>query len=276
MNGNISQSQQSTQQQSPQQQQADAFSGFSFNKSTLNPGATDISSVASSFTFNPNAAKSTISDKPSSNNSGFMGSQRTGTTATGSTFSDSSSSQPNRTSTLPASPTTQGSAPAISHVTGFSGLKPFIPSSSFGASLIEQIPIPGAGSISPATNGTTNAGNGPATSPGGTNHISSSSTPNGTGSYSFLSSQPTGATGGFTGTNSTFGSTLGVGLRPQMTGGGSANPFRASSVGGLSFGVPASFQSMGSSQPLGANVFGMSGAFGVPGQQQPEAHGAMS
>jgi len=278
MNGNTSRSQQSAQQQSPQQQQqADAFSNFSFNNSTLNPGATDISSVASSFAFNPNAVKSTTSEKSFSNNSGFMG---TGTTATGSTFSDSlfssSLSQSTRTSTLPPSPTTQGSSPVTSHVTGFEGLKPFIPSSSFGASLMESLPpISGSGPTSPVTNSTTtNPGSGSAPSPAGANYLPSSSTPIGTGNYSFLSSQPTGATGGFSGTSSTFGSSLGVGLRPQMTGGGAANPFRASSVGGPSFGVPASFQP-GSSQPLGANVFGMTGgAFGAQGQQQP--HGTAS
>ncbi|KAF8817472.1 ANTH-domain-containing protein [Phlegmacium glaucopus] len=272
MNGNISPSRQSAQQQSLQQQQVDAFSSFSFNKSTLNPGATDISSVASSFAFNSNAVKSTVSEKSPSNNVGFMGSQPTGTTATGSTFSDSffsSLSQSTRTSTLPPSPTTQGSPPITSHVTGFGGLKPFIPSSSFGASLLESLPpVSGSGPTSPTTNGpTTNAGNGPATTPGGANYFSSSSTPTGNGNYSFLNSQPTGATGGFTGTSSTFGSSLGVGLRPQMTGGGAANPFRASSVGGPGFGGPAPFQQMGSSQPLGANMFGMTGAFGAQGQQ---------
>lgn len=240
MNGNAPQNQQSAQ----QHLKADSFSNFSFNNSTLNPGATDISSVASSFAFNPNAVGS---EKSSSNNSGFMA------------------------STSPLSPTMQGSSPVNSHAAGFKGLKPFIPSSSFGASLMESLPfVPGSGTTNPTTSSTsTNTGNG---SPGGINQFSSSS-PNGTGNYSFLNSQPTGATGGFNGASSTFTkSSLGVGLRPQMTGGGSANPFRASSI--PSFGGPtSSFQSMGPSQPLGANMFGMTGgAFGGEGQQ-PQPHG---
>ena len=253
-NGNASQSQQSAEQPLPQQQTG-AFNKFSFNNSALNPGAADISSVASSFTFNPNAAGSTISDKSSSNNTGFMGSQQTGATATSSAFSDSRLPQSNTSPTMPVPP------PVTSHATGFGGLKPFIPSSSFGASLMESLPFP----ASDPTNSTTNSNptNGLATSPGGANQLSPSSS-NGMGNYSFLNNQPTGATGGFGGASSTYKSSLGVGLRPQMTGGG-ANPFRASSVGGPNFGAPTSLQS---SQPLGANFFGMNGgAFGTQGQQ---------
>ena len=261
-NGNTSQSQQSAEQPLPKQQTG-AFNKFSFNNSTLNPGAADISSVASSFTFSPNG--STISEKSSSSNSGFMGSQQTGTTATGSAFSDSRFSSPLSQST--ASSTMPGPPPVTSHVTGFGGLKPFIPSSSFGASLMESLPLPGSNSTNPTTNG--NAVNGSAIS-SGANHSSSSS--NGTGNYSFLNTQPTGATGGF---GSTYKSSLGVGLRPQMTGGGAANPFRASSAGGPGFGAPTSFQSMGSSQP-DANLFMMnSGAIGTQGKQ-PQPYGTTS
>ena len=256
-NGNASQSQQIAEQPLPQQQTG-AFNKFSFNNSALNPGATDISSVASSFTFNPNAAGSTISEKSSSNNSGFMGSQQTGTTATGSAFSDS------RLPQSTTSPTIPGPLPVTSHATGFGGLKPFIPSSSFGASLMESLPFPGSSPTNPTTN--SNAVNGLATSTGDANNPSSPS--NGTSNYSFLNSQPTGATGGFGGVSSTYKSSLGVGLRPQMTGGGAANPFRASSVGGPNFGAPTSFQS---SQPLGANFFGMNG-----GAQQPQPFGTTS
>jgi phosphatidylinositol-binding clathrin assembly protein len=267
-NGNVSRNQQSAQQQLPQQQTG-AFNKFSFNNSTLNPGATDISSVASSFTFNPNAVGSTTSEKSSSNSSGFMGSQQTGNTTMGSTLSDSRLSFPLPQSTNTSTPTTMSGSPSVtSHVTGSGGLKPFIPSSSFGASLMESLSIPGFGPTNPTTSGTTtNAENGLATSSGG------SSSSNGTGNHLFLNSQPTGATGGFSGTSSTYKSSLGVGLRPQMTGGGAANPFRASSVGGPNFGTPTSFQS---TQPLGANIFGMNGgAFGTQGQQ-PQPYGTAS
>ena len=136
---------------------------------------------------------------------------------------------------------------------------------------MESLPtIAGSDPTNPGTISTaTKVGNGFATSSGGANNFSSSSPTNGSGNYSFLKSQPTGATGGFSGANSTFGSSLGVGLRPQMTGGGSVNPFRASSVGGPSLGAP-----LGSSQPLGANMFGLtSGPFGAQAQQP---HGTAS
>ena len=300
-NGNTtSQNQQSAEQPLPQHQTG-AFNKFSFSNSALNPGAADISSVASSFAFsNPKAVGSTISDKSSSNNSGFMGSQQTGTTSTGSAFSDSRLPQSN------TSPTMSGPPPVTSHITGFGGLKPFIPSSSFGASLLESLPI----ITSSPTNSTpgSNAVNGLATSPGGANQPSSTSngtsnysflnnqptgatggfggaaspgganqppsTSNGTSNYSFLNNQPTGATGGFGGASSTYKSSLGVGLRPQMTGGGAANPFRASSVDGPNFGAPTVFQT---SQPLGANFFGINGgAFGTQGQPQPQPYGTTS
>ncbi len=100
-------------------------------------------------------------------------------------------------------------------------------------------------------------------------------------SYSFLNSQPTGATGGFGGASAAR-STLGVGLRPQITGGGAANPFRASMAAGLAMPGGTSTQNFGASpfpfqtsptglpsnagQPFGANSFG-----GVLGnQQQPQ------
>ena len=261
-NGNASQSQQSAQQQMPQQQTG-ASNKYSFNNSTLYPGATDISSVASSFTFNPNTA---TSGKSSSINSGVMGPQQTGTTTTGSTLSDSRFSSPLSQSTNTSTPTIPGSPSVTSHVTGFGGVKPFIPSSSFGASLMESLSISGSSPTSPTTSGTIT--NGFASSSGANNSSLPSS--NGTGNYSFLNSQSTGATGGFSGASSTYKSSLGVGLRPQMTGGGSVNPFRASSVGGPSFGGSTSFQPMGSSQPLGANIFGIHGgpgAFGAQGQQ---------
>ena len=222
--GNVSQSPQSAEQALPLPQQTGAFNKFSFNDSTLKPGAADMSSVASSFTFIPNALGSTISEKSSSNDSEFMGSQQTGTTTTGLAFSDSSLSQFTTSLSIP---------PVTSHVTGFGGLKPFIPSSSFGISLMESLPFPGSSPINPTSS--SNAVNGLATSPGA-NHLSLSS--NGTGNYSFLNDQLTGATGGSGGASSMYKSSLGVGLRPRITEGGAGNPFRPSSVSGFNFGAP--------------------------------------
>jgi len=99
---------------------------------------------------------------------------------------------------------------------------------------------------------------------------------------SFFSSQPTGATGGF-GTSS-FGSTLGVGLRPQVTGGGAANPFRASMAGGMpNFGASAAhpvpplpiglagFQNFGS---VGGMPMGL-GTSQLRSQTQQQANGSL-
>ncbi|KAF9561222.1 ANTH-domain-containing protein [Agrocybe pediades] len=274
--------QQQQQQSAPQQQnQPTGFGGFSFNNSALNPGASDISSVASSFAFANSKSKANSSTATSTTTNGNpLTSQDTSTIATGSTFSPSLfsstlSSQPTGTSNTSFS--TQSSSnippPVKSHLTGFAGLKPFKPSSSFGASLLESLPpIPDSGPTTPAitglpsTSSSTSPSAGafsPTSNPSSSSHFSTNPNGNSNSStnHSFLSSQPTGATGGF------GGSSLGVGLRPQMTGGGAANPFRASMAAGQAFGNSSSIPPLPSmnfstSQPFGAGMFG--------NQQQPQ------
>jgi len=285
------QQQQQPQQQQPpqlQQQQFTGFGAFSFENSALNPGATDISSVASSFSFSNTSKPPMKIATPGTATPGTsmtpLSSQSTSNTATtttsGSTFPDSLfssslASQPTGATNGSFSPSgpPSSAAPLKPHLTGFSGLKAFKPSSSFGASLMESLPpIPGSGSTTPAVPGLpSQTGTSPtATSTMFSPSSTTSPTQNGVSpsNYSFLSSQPTGATGGFAGNMPSFGSTLGVGLRPQMTGGGSANPFRASTVGNLgqpNFGSSA-FQHTGISQPFSANTFG------VQQQQQPQGN----
>ncbi|KAK0202746.1 ANTH domain-containing protein [Desarmillaria ectypa] len=276
----------------PTHSQPNGQSNFSFGNSSLNPGATDISSVASSFAFKPSG-----SEKPTSS-SGFLNSQNTSTTTAGSTFSDSLwssslSSQQTGATNASSSPSISLAPSLKSQVTGFPGLKPFKPSSSFGASLLESLPpIPQSAPTTPAA-----TGNGTATSPpssgspasqqtGGfpfnthltglgamsslpgdqnQNNVNPGTQPGGIGA---LNSQPTGAFGAMGQPRST----LGVGLRPQMTG-SVANPFRASSVNGLTTGGASLFQTPTSglggpanAQHMGGNLFGMSGAgaFGSP------------
>ncbi|KAI0339459.1 ANTH-domain-containing protein [Trametopsis cervina] len=149
--------------------------------------------------------------QPSNNNpltsngfSSFTSSQAS--TATGSTYASSSpfSSLPSQTTGA----TTASSPSAIQpQTTGFSGLKPFKPSSSFGAALLESLPTVPQGV--PAKTGEQQR-----------------HTPTGSfGSSSLLHTQPTGI-GSSSGLGT--GSTIGAGLRPQATGlAGSANPFRA-------------------------------------------------
>jgi len=73
------------------------------------------------------------------------------------------------------------------------------------------------------------------------------------------------------------GSFLGVGLRPQMTGGGAANPFRASMAGNLNTGgstvppmpsLPVAFGGMQLYDGLGSTRLGTS-QFGMQNHQQP-------
>lgn len=98
-----------------------------------------------------------------------------------------------------------------------------------------------------------------------------------------LGANPPGSAGSFPGFGG-GGSSLGLGLRPQMTGSGAANPFRASMVGsptggGQGFGGAPQFMNAtsppafggsmggpptnGATPSFGANLFGgPSGAFG--------------
>lgn len=253
--------------QQPSEQQP-----FGFNSGALSAGATDISSVASSFAFNKtngNYATAQQASPTAVSPSEAINAQNTATTNPGSAFSDSlfSSSFSKQPTGATNASTTSSTSYLKPQLTGFAGLKPFKPSSSFGASLLESLPpIPGSYPGTPALNG-----NGTA-SLLGAGHPSSGTGAQLSGMRS--NSQPLG-TGG-------FGSTLGQGLRPQMTG-GSANPFRASMVGSPTGGTP----NLGGNPPftrfplnststttpsLAANIGG--GAFGsgfpsMQSQQQP-------
>lgn len=181
----------------------------STNQSLPNANANGslMANIASSFALGNND-----SSKPGSTFTSPLTSQPTSSTMTGSAFSDtlfsSLSSQPTGATSASSAPSISvspaGGAPLQRQATGFSGLKPFKPSSSFGAALLDSLPpIPSA----PSTPG----GSPPSSNPGST--ITSQTT-----GFPGLSGQPTGV-----------GPSLGVGLRPQATGAlGGANPFRAS------------------------------------------------
>ncbi|PPQ62861.1 hypothetical protein CVT24_006259 [Panaeolus cyanescens] len=265
--------------------------GFSFAQSALNPGSADISSVASSFVFSSKTAgtgqsnsTSPISQPMTNNTSSFISSQNTSTTSTSSTFSDSLfsstlSSQPTGTTNLSNIPSQTTSSILKPQMTGFAGLKPFKPSSSFGASLMDSLPpIPGSSSTSPMPTGSTPSM--AATGPTSPSFIGSNSTvggqsigspthttgQNGQNTQSFLNQQPTGVLGK---------SSLGVGLRPQLTGG--ANPFRASMAGmpitNTNTFVPPLPTNTGMNNQFGSQAFNGSfggNAFGTAGQQQQQ------
>ncbi|ESK97775.1 enth domain-containing protein [Moniliophthora roreri MCA 2997] len=265
----------------PQQQQQPAVTGangFNFGSSALNPGRTDMSSVASSFSFSksePNGTTSPSSTTPASSAFSLLNSQNTSTTTTGS-VSDSlfTSSTLSTQPTGASSPSISVSSPLKSQMTGFSGLKPFKPSSSFGASLMESLPpIPGSAPTSPAITGA----NPPSSTGLQPTGIVSTFSGSGSSGLGVLNAQPT--------SNFSSGSTLGQGLRPQMTGSNpAANPFRASMFstgsgntlgGGLdagsAFPSSASFGSGTSSNLFG----GSSGLSGLNGGSASSAGGSM-
>lgn len=281
-------------QQQPTQTGALSSSPTGFNVGA--GGQTSMSGVASSFAIGNDKNPSRSNTMP------LMGSDTgaTSSTTTGSTFSSSlfSSLSPQTTatsaSTAPngfgraSSPGTNPSIsifsvgstqPLQSQPTGFGGIKPFKPSSSFGAALLDSLPsIPQSPNESP--NASSNA---------------LGTTPNPTGSFGTSTTTPPFSSG----------LTTGVGLRPQATGmAGAANPFRASmftqgnnptggapsAFGGLgssAFGNSSSSPSLGNTPTgfmgsggagAGSNMFG--GAFGSGqnasnGQQQQNGYNSL-
>jgi phosphatidylinositol-binding clathrin assembly protein len=296
--------------QSQRENTAGKPSGFSLASSALAPGATDMGSVASSFVFNSNPSTNNpigVSNNSSLTTSNNLTAQHTAATSfSGSTVSDSLlssnlSSQSTGATSLSSSAFSAPSPGVLRPtLTGFNGIKPFKPSSSFGASLMENLPpIPGSAPTTPgvASGPTQPSPTGGLFPPGGATTSSAllngaapslTSTTIGKPIGSTLSSQPTGfaTLGTF---NST--STLGVGLRPQMTGG--PNPFRASMAinamptglgglgGGLSSTTSALPSNIGGVGALNANpgssLTGAPSLFatnGAPSSQQQLNHNA--
>jgi hypothetical protein len=248
----------SQQQQQLQQPQQTGVNPSGPSSSTTLPPST-MSSIASDFSFlKPNERaptnitpfSSTLSPQTTSTTSVYssdtlfssLSSQPTGTTA-----------NTNVSSSLSPPLSINGSSVAQSNVPGvFTGLKTFKPSSSFGTQLLGSLPpipqstpeTPSAQSQNPSpTLGASAASSALNPSSSNMNGSGLSFQPTGFGA---LNSQPTGAfaMNSFGTSNSPTGgggnmfgnggaSSVGVGLRPQMTGGaGIANPFRASTFGG--------------------------------------------
>lgn len=198
-----------------------------------------ISSVASSFAFSKEQQHSSGPSSSNSNGVAHMVGTTNMTGATGFTFQDPSfssftplSSQPtgatvtSPVSSIPVPPTGASLKP---QATGLAGLKPFKPTSSFGAALLESLPpIPQSTAATPDVTGVpgpthTSAPSLPTTL--ALNNSSFSVNPT-EGAMGSLTSQPTGILSTFPRHNG--GSTVGVSLRPQATGTlGAANPFRA-------------------------------------------------
>ncbi|KAL5513285.1 hypothetical protein ACEPAH_3683 [Sanghuangporus vaninii] len=234
-----------------QQGAAPSTSSVSQAPSSTSTDGMNMSGVASSFSFNKNWALDM--NKP--------GTDTTGTPSLTSQFTSASAFSSQPTGTTNATSALSSSPPLRPQMTGFSGIRAFKPTSSFGASLLESLPpIPepsttpdkqlaqptgtgfsagGLGSTSSPSQTTSSTTNGPsfsALSSSTESNSNSAAAPSfgglssGLGNSSglgALNAQTTGL-GRLSGGGSTFGSSLGVGLRPQMTGSGVANPFRAS------------------------------------------------
>ncbi|KAG6333526.1 hypothetical protein ID866_5562 [Astraeus odoratus] len=204
-----------------------------------------ISNVATSFAFSK-----PVQNPPSSSNNNLNGvglnSQMTGTPITGPTGSTSegsifspftplSSQQTGApiTSSSPSFSLPSTSDPLRPQMTGFGGLKPFKPTSSFGAALFESLPpIPQSTATTPDVTGA--PGPTHTSSPSLPTNLTLSGLPLSAGSSNPL--QENGTSGDLTSQTTgspaflrlNGGSTVGVGLRPQATGAfGAANPFRA-------------------------------------------------
>ncbi|KAL4066001.1 ANTH domain-containing protein [Scleroderma citrinum] len=252
-------------QPAPQQPQPTGF----------NPPESSISSVASSFAFSKQPDQNP-SDAFSGNVNGFrLNPQVTGstlTTTTGTANSESLFSSFTPLSSQPTGATITSSSPSVSlpstgaplkpQMTGFGGLKPFKPSSSFGAALLESLPpIPQSTAITPDVTGAPMPTHTPTSSlPTNLNLGGSAPSPDlsnsaqGIASSGGLTWQPINTSSAFPRANG--GSTVGVGLRPQATGAlGGANPFRATMFATPStMGMSSPFiQPSASVSPLGLN-----------------------
>ncbi|KAG8748372.1 hypothetical protein FRC10_005919 [Ceratobasidium sp. 414] len=255
----------------------------------------DMSSVASSFlSINQPKDNPTPPGQPANP----LNPQATAT----STFSGSSDAS-SMFSSQPTGSSFSAASLLVSQPTGFGGssVKPFKPTSSFGADLINNLPSsptgqnePGSGSASPfgtAKTGT-DSSTGMSTLPSFSFDSKLGSQPTGN-AFGGLSSQPTGFSSGSLGTGSGtgtggnafgsglgpgLGSGLGAGFRPQATGlganAGGVNPFRVSmfnSLGGGGSTTGAGTTPFGG-QTGALNAFGGNSAFGggQTGQQQQQ------
>ncbi|KAG8696553.1 hypothetical protein FRC09_008395 [Ceratobasidium sp. 395] len=255
----------------------------------------DMSGIASSFS---SIGQSKDNSTPTGQPANPLNPQATATSA----FSGSSDAS-SMFSSQPTGSSFSAASSLVSQPTGFGGssVKPFKPTSSFGADLMSNLPSSptsqsGPGSTSPfgaAKTGTDSSSTiGALPSFSFESKLGSQPTGN---AFGGLSSQPTGfssafgsgslGTGTGTGTGgnafgSGLGSGLGGGLHPQATGLGTgvggANPFRVSMFNSLGGGSGATGAGAGTT-PFGGqtgvmNAFGGNAAFGggQPGQQQQQ------
>lgn len=239
------------------QPQSTATTNSLAQNTTTSTRETTFSTVASSFAF---TSKFEGNASPTSDLNRFSSHQldlQTVSKTASSTASDFLSSQPTNAAASLNAPMIPMTGPIKSQPTGYGGVKPFKPTSSFGASLLESLPpIPQSGATTPDANAQTAA------------HSSTPSLPTSLAFNTFaassvgkdnmvgtINSQPTGVSSPSQRLNGGF--TPGIGLRPQATGSvGAANPFRATMFAATSApstvgGVPHTFASSASAPLFG-------------------------
>jgi hypothetical protein len=252
--------------------QSTAASSHQVQSAATTTTESTFSTVASSFAFTNKLAENASSLSSDLNRLGShppnfqVASTNTSSNTSDSLFS-SLSSQPTNTTISSHTPSIPVTGPIKTQATGFGGVKPFKPTSSFGASLLESLPpIPQSGATTPNPSAQT------------TTHSSIPSLPTGlalNGSayasrvgkdsnvLGTINPQPTGVSLPSQRVNG--GSTPGVGLRPQATGAlGAVNPFRATMFATTSApstvsGVSSTLASSASTPPFG----GLSNGTGV-------------
>lgn len=201
---------------------------------SINTATTEstFSTVASSFAFTNKPETSASSPTSDVNRLGSFNSQVVHT-ATSPNASDSVfyslPSQPSNPAVPSHALSVLVTGPIKSQPTGFGGVRPFKPTSSFGASLLESLPpIPQSSPTTPDSSiqATNHAPISPLPTNLTLNGFSASSASKDSNVSGTIHSLPTGLPQPSQRTNGRF--TPGVGLRPQATGAvGAANPFRA-------------------------------------------------
>lgn len=229
------------------------------------------STVASSFAFanRPEENASTLGNDLNSLGSPSL--IQMAPTTTGSRpshpFSSPLSSQPTGATASSRAPSIPAAGPIKPQHTGFGGVKPFKPTSSFGASLLDSLPpIPQSGTTTPDPSAQTTIHSSAPSLP--TNPTLNGSVYASGNVLGTINPQPTGAS--FPSQRVNGGFTPGVGLRPQATGAlGAANPFRATmfaatSASSTASGVSSTLVSSASTPPFGglSNGSGVVPAFG--------------
>ena len=243
------------------QLQSAAAGSHNAQSTTITTTESTFSTVASSFAFTNQLGESAPSlssdlNRLGSHPSNFQVAPTNSSSNASDSLFSSLSSQPTNSTVSSLTPSTPMTGPIKTQPTGFGGVKPFKPTSSFGASLLESLPpIPqsGASTPDPSAQTTTHSSTPPLPTLNGS--VYASRVGKDSNILGTINPQPTGVPLASQSMNGGF--TPGVGLRPQATGAlGAANPFRATmfattTAPSTASGVSSTLASSASTPPFG-------------------------